>query len=93
MGLLKAIVVIGALICAAIFLGSSLGASIPSLKYKDFESHDIPVGIAFLVFAVAIARFWKIEHHFATEEIVLTKADGSQEKTTRKSTRSFKAGP
>lgn len=66
MGFLKFLVVLASLIVGAVFLGSGVGAFIPILKYKEFEAKDIPIGIAFLAFGLAIAFFWKIKK--VTEE-------------------------
>jgi hypothetical protein len=66
----KFAILAASLILAAVFLGAGLGALVPNLKYKDFEAQDIPIGIAFLAFAVAIAYFWKIEEQTITRRII-----------------------
>ena len=79
MRLLKYSIILGSLALAVFFLCSRVGTSIPSLKYKDFELTDIPIGFGFLVFAVAIARFWKIEiYQKKFYKRVITDPDGSK---------------
>ena len=42
------------------FLLQGFGASIPLVKFKGAETHDLPVGIAILLVAVCLAAFWKV---------------------------------
>ena len=59
---LKFVVVILSLLVGVGFLAIGLGADIPQLEFKDVKAYDVPIGIAFLVFGVAIATFWTITH-------------------------------
>ena len=53
------LVVLGLLVFGAWLLLSNTGV-IPSVKVKDFEAHGLPIGLACIGAAAAIAIFWKI---------------------------------
>jgi len=73
MGFLKFFVAILALLAGVFFLALGLGADLPAVKFKDFKAQSVPIGIAFLVFGVAIAKFWTIatesKHTVTSEEM------------------------
>jgi hypothetical protein len=71
------------------FLCSGIGDVIPSLKYKDFQISDIPIGVVFLIAGIALAKFWKIkETKEESTTVTTTKSpDGSETRTEQRTGR------
>jgi hypothetical protein len=44
--------------CAAFFLAAGLEVPIPHLSWHAVPARDIPIGIAFVLAGIAVARYW-----------------------------------
>ena len=86
MGLVKGLVICSSLALGVLFLAAGLGAEVPKLKYWWFEASNIPIGLSFLVFAVAIAKFWTIST--TTEETTVKREDEETKSVKRVAVRS-----
>ena len=73
--ILKFVLVAALLACGAFFLATDLGVEVPLIKYEGLEAHNVPVGIAFLVAGVALARFWRVSITKIEEQTTTTKSD------------------
>jgi len=56
-------------------LAFGLGTVIPTLKYNDFVIWNFPIGLVFLVLAVAIAHYWVIRREDAETKTTTTVFD------------------
>ncbi len=65
MAILKFCIVVASVIVGVVFLAFGLGTVIPVLKYNDFAIWNFPIGLVFLVLAVAVAHYWVIRREDA----------------------------
>jgi len=71
MGFLKFSIVVLSLLVGTVFLAAGLGVELNILEFNGLKTYGIPIGVAFLIFGVAIAKFWVITEkttHIRTEE-------------------------
>jgi hypothetical protein len=61
MKLLKFLLMDGFLALGSFLLATGLREIVPTMKYLGVAATDVPVGIAFLVGSVALAKVWRIE--------------------------------
>lgn len=53
---------VGALcVIGCLMLYAGAGGTIPYLKYDALEAYELPVGIAALLAAIALAKWWRVE--------------------------------
>jgi len=58
---LKWILVLIVISVGVIFLLNGLGVNIPFIKFKEFESLQLPAGAFLLICGVVMAIFWKVK--------------------------------
>ncbi len=68
MFLMKAFLVLVLMACGAFFLAAGLGAPIPRVEYHGLIVRDVPIGIAFLIAGIGLARYWKVSEEQTYKE-------------------------
>ncbi|MGI9525290.1 MAG: hypothetical protein ACR2PG_26970 [Hyphomicrobiaceae bacterium] len=72
--ILKFIVLLVLILAGAICVWAGRGGALPFVKYKGLETANVPIGIAMIGLAVALAVFWKVG---TTTKETTRGADGS----------------
>jgi NADH:ubiquinone oxidoreductase subunit 6 (subunit J) len=83
MAILKVIVIATCIVIGALFLAIGLGAPIPQIEYQGVTARDVPIGIAFLILAVALGKYWVISDETKTTRQTVTEhPDGTKTTVT-----------
>lgn len=68
LALLKFILILLLLVAGICFLLKGFGVTMPLIKYKGAEAHDVPAGVVLVILGIALARFWKITSTTVTKK-------------------------
>lgn len=59
MRVVKYVLVTLSLFAGVSFFYVGMGTEIPEVQFREVTSYGVPLGIAFIVFAVLVAGFWQ----------------------------------
>ncbi len=82
-GLLKWVLVLILILAGLAFLFAGVGASVPWVKFKGLEAHEVPEGLVILAAGVALAVFWKVSWRTRTTRLDESSPDHGGNKITR----------